>query len=278
MTKPPRTYPHGVPCWIDIEKADPDGAADFYGALLGWDFHTATPPDAPDSYLIATIDGEDEAAIGGGDDGEWTTYIAVDDADSAADQVRAAGGTVLVPAVEAGPGGRLVVCADPEGAVFRLWEAKHRLGAQIVNVPGAWNFSILRSPDPEAALAFYSRAFGWTSIGADPALGDVMIAVPGYGEHLASTVDPGILERQEFAPEGFEDVVGGIARSAPGEAARWVVQFSVADRTEAIETARRGGGDVVSTRDTDYTYEAVLRDPQGAEFWVGEFREPEPPE
>ncbi|HWI31054.1 MAG TPA: VOC family protein [Microbacterium sp.] len=276
MTNPPHTYPHGVLCWIDIEKSDPDAAADFYRGLLGWDFHAATPPDAPDTYLIATLDGEDAAAIGGGEDGEWMTYVAVDDADAAAERVTDAGGTVLVPVADAGPGGRLAVCADPDGAVFRLWEADQRLGAQIANVPGAWNFSILRTADPEAALAFYARAFGWTSIGGDPALGDVMIAVPGYGEHLASTVDPGILERQEFAPEGFEDVVGGIARAEGGEPARWVVQFSIADRAEAIESARRGGGEVVSTRDTDYTFEAVLRDPQGAEFRVGQFREPEP--
>lgn len=278
MTNPPHTYPHGVLCWIDIEKADPGAAKDFYGALLGWQFHAATSPDAPAAYLIATLDGEDAAAIGGGEDGEWTTYIAVDDADAAAVRVTAAGGTVLVPATEAGPGGRLVVCTDPDGAVLRLWEANQRPGAQIANVPGAWNFSILRTAEPEAALAFYARAFGWTSIGGDPALGDVMVAVPGYGKHLASTVDPDILERQQFAPDGFEDVVGGIGRAESGEAAHWVVQFSVADRAEAIESARSGGGSVVSTRDTDYTYEAVLRDPQGAEFRVGQFREPETPE
>ncbi|HEX5859961.1 MAG TPA: VOC family protein, partial [Microbacterium sp.] len=76
MSNPPHTYPHGVLCWIDIEKADPDAAAEFYGALLKWDFHAATPPDAPAAYLIATLGGEDAAAIGGGDDGEWTSYIA----------------------------------------------------------------------------------------------------------------------------------------------------------------------------------------------------------
>ena len=64
---------------------------------------------------------------------------------------------MLVPPTEAGPGGRLAVCADPDGAVFRLWQANQRLGAQVANIPGAWNFSILRTADPESALRFYAR-------------------------------------------------------------------------------------------------------------------------
>ena len=127
-----------------------------------------------------------------------------------------------------------------------------------MNQPGAWNFSILQVPDPEAALAFYAEVFGWTSIGGDPALGDIMAAVPGYGDHLAATVDPGIHERQKFAPPGFADVVGGIARAEVGTAPRWLVQFSIGDRDAVVESALARGGTVVGTRDTDYTYEATL--------------------
>ena len=36
-----------------------------------------------------------------------------------------------------------------------------------------------------------------------------MIQVPGYGDHLAATVDPDIHERQATAPPGFADVIGG---------------------------------------------------------------------
>ena len=106
MTSQRRTYPQGVPCWVDIEKADPGDASAFYDAVLGWDFHAATARDSPSTYLIATLEGEDVAAIGSGNDGEWNTYIAVDDADEASERVTAAGGTVLVPVADAGPGGR----------------------------------------------------------------------------------------------------------------------------------------------------------------------------
>ena len=33
-----RTYPEGVPSWIDIEQADLAAAQEFYGGLFGWTF------------------------------------------------------------------------------------------------------------------------------------------------------------------------------------------------------------------------------------------------
>jgi len=56
--------------------------------------------------LIASLDGADVAAIGparGDAPIEWNTYIAVDDADAAAASVRAAGGSVTLAPVDAGP-------------------------------------------------------------------------------------------------------------------------------------------------------------------------------
>ena len=55
--------------------------------------------------------------------------------------------------------------------------------------------------------AFYGRVFGWEiEAGTDEA--DVDRA-PGYGAHLAATIDPGIYERQAAAPPGFADVIAG---------------------------------------------------------------------
>ena len=31
-----RTYPEGVPCWVDTEQSDVDAARDFYATLFGW--------------------------------------------------------------------------------------------------------------------------------------------------------------------------------------------------------------------------------------------------
>lgn len=275
----PRTYPHGVPCWIDTEQPDPAAAARFYAGLFGWELHDAVPPGAPGSYLIATLDGADVAAIAPAPDPApgavtWHTYVAVDDADASAAAVTAAGGVVLMDPVDAGPGGRTATCADPAGARFRLWQPRRRPGAQRVNQPGAWNFSNLRTPDPAGALAFYRAVFGWDAPppGTD---GTTMARVSGYGDHLAATVDPDIHRRQAGAPPGFADVVAGIGPTADGEAPHWHVMVTVADRDDSAATAERLGATVLTRTVTPWTREALVRDPQGAEFSLSQFTPPD---
>ena len=159
-----RTYPHGVPSWVDTEQADPEAACRFYGELFGWTFEDAMPPGAPGHYFIARLDGRDAAAIAPPENDQpvaWNTYVAVEDADATAAAIADAGGEVLAGPQDAGPGGRYAICADPRGARFRLWQARRRLGAQVANVPGAWNFSDLRTGDPALAATFYAPLFGW---------------------------------------------------------------------------------------------------------------------
>jgi len=271
-----RTYPHGVPCWIDSEQPDLDAASHFYTGLFGWTLTDAVPPGAPGSYLIATLDGQDVAALGPSTGGTptWNTYIAVDDVDATAAAVHGAGGNVVAEPADAGPGGRAATCADPDGAAFRLWQARRRLGAQLVNVPGTWNSSDLHTPRPAAAMSFYSALFGWVTGDLDQG-GGAMIRVPGYGDHLAATVDPGIRERQAAAPAGFADVVGGVAAVGPDDPARWQVTFSVADRDGSVATAESLGATVLRSADEQWTRTALLRDPQGAEFTVSQFTPPD---
>jgi len=261
-----RRYPHGVPCWVDTEQPDAEAAARFYTALFGWTFSDAMPAEAPGSYLIATLDGHDVAAIGPGEESPtWNTYIACDHVDTTAQSVTEAGGAVVAPPTDAGPGGRTAGCRDPHGAPFRLWQARRRLGAQLVNAPNTWNFSDLHTPDPAAALRFYGAVFGWE---ADAELGAGMIRLPGYGDHLAATIDPDIYERQAFAPPGFADVVAGLVTADdPG----WTTCFSVADRDASAATAEAHGATVLASADTEWTKEATIRDPQGAELTLSQF-------
>ena len=166
-----RTYPAGVTSWVDIEQRDVERAKDFYGAVLGWTFHDATPPGLPSRYVIAQVDGRDAAGIGGpsdpaGDapaDPSWHTYVAVDDIDAALARAASAGLVTTTGPTVAGEGGTWAAFADPQGASLRLWQPRRRLGAQIVNAPGAWNFSDLHTPDPAAAAPVYAQAFGWRS-------------------------------------------------------------------------------------------------------------------
>jgi uncharacterized protein len=261
-----RIYPHGVPCWVDVTTADVDGARSFYGGLFGWEFTEAMPPGAPESYLIATLGGHDAAAIATADRASgWMSYIACDDAEATAEAVRTHGGRLLSPVEDAGPGGRTATCADPAGAVFRLWQARARAGAQAVNQVGAWSFSDLHARNLDDDLRLYADVFGWVH---DPERGAGMVRLPGYGDHLAATVDPDIFERQAFAPEGFADVVAGAARE-PGPA-RWTVRFVVADRDASAADVERLGGRIESSSDAQYTREAVALDPEGAAFGISQ--------
>jgi uncharacterized protein len=263
-----RTYPHGTPCWVESAQPDPGAAAGFYGELLGWDFTDVGGPGAP--YLMGTVEGQDVGAISQADTASWLTYIAVGDADRTAEAVTAAGGKVLTAPHDAGPNGRAATCADPSGAVFLLWQAGANPGAQLVNVAGSWNFSHLHAADKDAARPFYEKVFG-LKFTEPPFGGWTWIQVPGYGDHLAATVDPDIYKRQAHSPPGFADVVGGLMQAAEGTAPHWQVTFSVSDRDTAVATATKLGAAVLDQSENRFTRLADLRDPQGAGFTVSQF-------
>jgi predicted enzyme related to lactoylglutathione lyase len=276
MTEP-RTYPTGVTSWIDVEVDDLEKAKAFYGGLFGWTFERATPPDSPFTYVIAKLDGHDVAGLGGPAEptgtpaGTWNTYVAVGDIESATASVEAAGGHVTIPPQAGGEGGWSAVCTDPAGVEFRLWQAKRRLGVQIANTPGAWNFSDLQAAEPEAVKPFYEQVFGW--VFADLGFA-TMIQVPGYGDYLAATSDPDIHERQATAPPGFADVIGGLA-PAGDLGPHWHVTFTVADRDQTASRAESLGATVLAREDSYWTRQVTLRDPQGAAFTASQFTPPE---
>jgi predicted enzyme related to lactoylglutathione lyase len=270
-----RTYPHGVPCWIDTGQPDVEAAAEFYGGIFGWTFEDAMPPGAPDRYLIAKLDGRDVGGIASAREGAaaWNTYVSVDDADAAVQRLVSVGATVLSAPAGAGDGGRSAALTDSQGVEFRIWQAKRRLGAQVVNQPGAWNFSDLHTADPSAAIAFYGDAFGWQ---VDDLGFAMLIRRHGYGDHLEATVDPDIRARQSgvAAPPGFEDAIAWIATTTPNESSRWHVSFTVADRDQAVVDAERLGAQILRQDDTEWTRAALIRDPQGAEFTASQFTPP----
>jgi predicted enzyme related to lactoylglutathione lyase len=123
-------------------------------------------------------------------------------------------------------------------------------------------------------MAFYTPLFGWVAADMEQGAG-TMLQVPGYGDHLAATVDPGIHERQAAAPPGFADVIGSLVVVGPGESARWHVTFTVVDRDDSVATAERLGATVLRSADELWTRNAVLRDPQGAVFTVSQFTPPD---
>jgi predicted enzyme related to lactoylglutathione lyase len=269
-------YIHGVPCWIDTTQPDPERACDFYRSLFGWDFVNAGRPDNP--YYIGCIRGGSVAAVSPQQAGSppfalWNTYIWVDDAEVSASVARMAGGNVLHAPMDIPGAGRMAVIADPEGAIFCLWQAQGNKGAKVVNEHGALNFNGLATRDVDKAAAFYGAVFGWKVLDI---AGGKMWALPGYGDHLASFT-PGIREGMDSmgAPAGFIDVVAMINPISDGDTQtppNWSVTFAVDDAVAITAKARELGAEVLAEPfDAPWTRLAVLRDPQGAVFITGQF-------
>jgi uncharacterized protein len=272
-------YIPGVPCWIDTSQPDPEAAVDFYKGLFGWEFEDVLPPEAPGNYFSARIGGGDVAAVGSIPEGApqmatWNTYVWVDSADETASKVRDAGGSVVMEPFDVMSAGRMAVFADPEGAVFSVWQPNEHRGARIVNEHGSLNFNDLHTRDREGAKSFYGAVFGWETLSLDG--GFQAWTLPGYAEHLEKG-DPGLLERmsEAGAPEGFADVVASlvpIPDDQPDTPAHWGVTFAVDDADAIAKKATELGGKVVlPPMDAPWVRLTVIADPQGAMFTASKY-------
>jgi uncharacterized protein len=271
-------YIPGVPCWLDTSQPDPKAGAEFYAGLFGWEIESVMPPDVPGDYYVGRIRGGDVAAVGSIPEGTppmamWNTYIWVDSADEAAAKVRDAGGRVLTEAFDVLDSGRMAVVADPEGAMFCVWQPKRHRGSQIVNEHGSVNFNGLNTRDPDGARTFYGKVFGWTTLSLG---GFEAWTLPGYGDHLEEN-DPGLRERvrEMGGPEGFEDVVASLSPipgDQPDTPPHWSVTFATDDAdATAAKTRELGGEVIVPPFDAPWTRLTILRDPQGATFIASQF-------
>jgi uncharacterized protein len=272
-------YIPGVPCWIDTSQPDPQAAVAFYSGLFGWEFEDVMPPDSEGEYFIGRLGGRSAAAVGSIPEAApqmamWNTYIWVDSADETASKVADAGGTTLMEPFDVMEAGRMAVFADPEGAVFCVWQAKENKGAQVVNEAGSLNFNGLNTRDVEGAKRFYGSVFGWETLALDG--GAEMWTQPGYGDHLEES-DPEIRKRvaEVGGPTGFEDVVASInpiGDDQPDTPAHWNVTFAVDDADAAAAKATELGGKViVPPFDAPWVRMTILADPQGATFIASKF-------
>jgi uncharacterized protein len=254
----------GVPCWVDVLGPDPRQLTGFYGALFGWEFEGPGAMPGGGEYFVARLRGREVAGVGslpaGVEAPAWDTYVQVESADRAAEDVLAAGGTVLAEPVDAAPAGRLAVVADPEGAAFCLWEPHERRGAQLVNEPGAWSMSALNVRDREGAAAFYGAAFGWQADSFRAGEMEVgLFRLPGFVGG----------EPEQPVPR---DVVAALAPlTDPAARAHWSVDFWIDDLAHVTSTATElGGGVLVAPHDVPPLRRAVVADPNGVAFGVSE--------
>jgi uncharacterized protein len=263
------SYPAGVPCWVETLQPDVQAACDFYAGLFGWEFDGPAPlaGGSEGRYFVARLDGRDVAGIGSLTDEAsapaWITHVRVTSADAAARTAAAIGGMVRAGPLDALPAGRLAVLSDQAGASFAIWEARAREGAQLINVPRAWDLSALRTSDLEGSIAFYGAMFGWQpeAFGSDGRL--TLWRLPGYvGGQPQQPVPRDVV--------AIMTPLGGPS-SAGKEYAHWSVDFYCDDAdSTADRVARLGGTIIVPPNDNPGFRGAVFADPQGATFSVSQ--------
>ncbi|MGJ7441298.1 VOC family protein [Aquipuribacter sp. MA13-6] len=249
MTTRTEPWPAGTPCWVDYGAVDVDAAVGFYSEVLGWTPETADPEHG--GYVMCTVRGHDAAGIGPsttpGVPSAWVTYLASTDADATAAAATEAGGMVLAEPFEVVGLGRMAIVADPQGAVFGVWQALGRIGSAIVNEPGGLTWNDAAHPDPAAARTFYARVFGYR-----------YQALPGAGDVYRT-----------FSVDGGHPLGGMGGLPAEGVPAHWLTYFAVADADAAVAVARRRGASVgAGPFDTEFGRIATLTDPWGATFAV----------
>ncbi len=245
-------YTPGTFSWTDLTTTDQAAAKAFYGDLFGWEA-TDLPVGDGISYSMMSIDGQAVGAISpqppqqreAGAPPVWNSYITVESADDALARAEQLGAAVHAPAFDVMDAGRMGVVQDPQGAFFLVWEPKARLGAGLVNAPGALSWNDLATPDLDASARFYSELFGWV-------------------------VEP--VEDSEMPYRTIKTAAGGLNGgmrhlTPPGTPPHWLVYFGIDDlEAGTAKVSELGGTQVFGPIEIGPGRIAVVSDPQGAAF------------
>ncbi|MFB9377297.1 VOC family protein [Kineococcus gynurae] len=247
----------GVPCWFEVAASDPARSRAFYADVLGWSF----TEDGADP--TGRVDGRAAGAVvTEGPPGRILLHVAVDDVGATVTAAGAAGGSVLEPATDVEGQGRRAVLADPGGMPFAVWQAGGRIGAEVTGEPGSLVWEDLRSPDPDAARAFFAELFGWR-----------YEVLPFPGAEGYTTFHLSAERSGSDAPSHPLGGIGPLWGFAPG----WRVCLAVADPDAATTAATQAGGAVSDDpKDTPFGRIGEVRDPDGAVLAVMSTTGPEP--
>jgi predicted enzyme related to lactoylglutathione lyase len=250
--------PAGKFVWYEWMGDNVKTAADFYAHVVGWKAKdTATPGERP--YTVLSADGVGVAGmitIGAeakamGAPPCWAGYIWVEDVDSAAAKLAAAGGAVKRAPSDIPGVGRFAVVTDPQGAYFRLFRdaGGNPPPPPAPDTPGLVGWRELHAGDGAAAFAFYSGLFGWAKRKAMD-----MGAMGAY---------------QLFGFAGGDRDYGGVMTRAPQTPGPfWLYYFNVPAIDAAAERVKAKGGKIANgpTEVPGGQWIIQATDPEGALF------------
>jgi predicted enzyme related to lactoylglutathione lyase len=251
-------YPHGAFSWADLATTDPAAAKQFYTALFGWTFED-TPAGGGQIYTMFFLNGKPVAGLMGigpeqqaaGVEPHWASYVTVDDVDATTGKVAPLNGVVIAPPFDVLDSGRMSVIRDPTGATVSLWQAGTHAGSAYLYGPGVPNWHELYTDDLVAATEFYPGLLGWTAaIGENQGI-------------LHAGVHNGEQPIAVFMPREW------LLESAPDLKPSWLLYFGVEDVPAcAVHVQEMGGTVLRGPTEFAGTPYALLRDPQGAIFFV----------
>ncbi len=256
-------YPHGLFSWTDVSQPDPAGGSKFYADLFGLAAEDQHDPDGNHIYTMLLKDGKAAAGLAPQMSPDqpvaWTSYVTVADLDATLRAWAAAGGSVIMPAMDVMTAGRMAVAADPEGAAVALWEAGESVGGEVFGEHGTLAWNELYTRDSAAARAFYGEVLGW---GFEP-------FEAADGEYWVATVDAKETG-QAYSDDKFNGGIMTVGEGFPPDMPpHWMVYFHVDDTDEITARHQSLGGTVAMPPfDSPAGRIAVLTDPQGATFSV----------
>jgi predicted enzyme related to lactoylglutathione lyase len=163
--------------WHDHISGDPAAASGFYGDLFGWEIEVWKPGEM--DYPMIKVAEQQHGGFGPAQEGvppHWLGHIGVDDVDEAALKAEAADGSIVAPAFDIPEVGRMVVVADPQGAVVSLFSSA---SADWMPSEGVFVWDELMTTDVEGAKRFYGDVVGWESRDMD--MGELTYTLFGTG-------------------------------------------------------------------------------------------------
>ena len=160
--------------WHDLMARDVGAARKFYGDLLGWRFEDTRRGDRP--YVLASsaagrVAGIVDISAMANAGQQWLSFMAVDDVNKSAAQVRSDGGKVLVEPRDLDGIGRAAVVADPQGAPFGLAQLLRNPPDPQQPIANHFFWQEYLARDAAQALDFYKRLAAYESAITDSRLG-----------------------------------------------------------------------------------------------------------
>ncbi len=242
--------------WHELLTSDPAAAQPFYKSLMGWSTSRWEGGDQPytmwmlDALPIGGVMALPDDARRMGAPPHWLSYVGVPDLDATVEKAQGLGARTLTGPMHIPSVGRFAVVADPQGAVFAVFQPEADPPPSAGQRQGAIVWHELCTGDYPAAFDFYQTLFGWEQ-------GDVFdMSETGGGAY-------------QIIKHGGQDIGGMFNKSAemPGPPS-WTIYIN-ADNVDALAARAQelGGAVVVGPLDIPGGGRIVqITDPQGAFF------------